>query len=201
VVDDDPATRDVTAASARAAAFILATVLALVALVPGADAAPGTSRLAFTLRLDRGAAPLIAGRPVGTLSQAIRVVGPPAKLVPLSGATPTCRTSWPALGLTIDFETAGSTSCTAGNLDAWAQVTATGRRWHTTAGLHVGDTERRLHALYPAARQLDFLGKGRIWELETGGPFCDGGPPLSLGARARSGRITALTVLHVPACG
>ena len=42
---------------------------------------------------------------------------------------------------------------------------------------------------------------GRIWELETGGPYCDGGPPHSLGAHVRATRVNALTILHVPACG
>jgi hypothetical protein len=101
----------------------------------------------------------------------------------------------------VAFSTAQPASCSPRNLGSWIRVTATGPRWHTAAGLHVGDSERRLHALYPEARRLDFLAQGRVWELETGGPLCDGGPPLGLGGRVRAGRVTALTVLHVPACG
>ena len=170
-------------------------------LVPGVEAAPGTSSLSTTLRLDSGAAPLIAGKRVGTLSQAIRVVGRPARLLPVPGAVPACRASWPAFELTIQFSIARPAACSAHTLGSWTQVTATGPRWHTVAGLHVGDSARRLHALYPAARRLDFLGQGRVWELETGGPLCDGGPPLSLAGRVRADSVTALTVLHVPACG
>jgi hypothetical protein len=187
---------------ARGSVLVLSAVVLLVAvLVPGAQAVPGTSRLSFTLRLDRGDAPLIAGRRVGSFSQAIRVVGRPARLSPVSRAVPVCRAYWPPLELTIEFSTTQPASCSAQNLGSWAQVTASGRRWHTTAGLHVGDSERRLHALYPQARRLDFLGQGRVWELETGGPYCDGGSPLSLGARVHAGRVNALTILHVPACG
>jgi hypothetical protein len=168
--------------------------------VPGARAAPGTSGPG-TLRVDGGAAPLIAGRRVGTLSQAIRVGGRPASLVPVPGKVPACRASWPALGLTIEFSTMQPPSCSSQSLGSWIKVTAAGPRWHTVAGLYVGDTARRLHALYPQARQLDFLGQGHVWELETGGPLCDGGRPLSLGARVHADRVNALMVLHVPACG
>jgi hypothetical protein len=186
---------------AGASALVLSAAVLVVALVvSGAQAAPGTTRLNFTLRLDSGAAPLIAGKRIGTFSQAIRVVGRPARLFPAPGAALVCRASWPTLELTIEFSTSQA-ACSAQNLGSWAQVTATSPRWHTTPGLHVGDSERRLHALYPHARRLDFLGQGRVWELETGGPYCDGGPPLSLGAHVRATRINALTILHVPACG
>jgi hypothetical protein len=177
-----------------------AAVLVIAVIVSGAQAAPDTSRLVFSIRLDSGAAPLIAGKRVGTVSQAVRAFGRPARLVSVPGPAPACRASWPVLGLTIVFSTADVASCSA-STGSWIRVTATAPRWHTTAGLHVGDMERRLHALYPDARRLDFLGLGPIWELETGGPLCDGGSPLSLGGRVRAGRVAALTVLHVPACG
>jgi hypothetical protein len=74
-------------------------------------------------------------------------------------------------------------------------------RWHTRTGLHVGDSEAKLHSLYPDASRLDFLGLGALWELETGGPLCDGGAPLALGGRIVNGRVGALVVVHVPACG
>jgi hypothetical protein len=180
---------------------LVATLLVAVSLVSGARAAPDTSRLVFTIRLDGSAAPLIAGKRVGTFSQAVRAFGRPARLSSVHGPAPACRASWPALGLTIDFSNANIASCSAPNLGAWIQVTANGLRWHTIAGLYVGDSERRLRALYPETRRLDFLGQGRIWELETGGPLCDGGSPLSFGGRVRAGRVIALTILHVPACG
>jgi hypothetical protein len=105
------------------------------------------------------------------------------------------------LALAIDFAAGAAGSCSADSLGAWREVRASAPRWHTAAGLRVGDGENRLHALYPAARPLDFLGLGHLWEIGTGGPLCDGGPPLSLGAHVVAGRVDALLIVHVPACG
>jgi hypothetical protein len=179
---------------------LVATLLVADLVVSGALAAPDTSTLSFTLRLDSGAAPLIAGKRIGTLPQASRVFGRPTTLSSVSEPEPVCRAFWLRLGLTIVFSNADVASCSA-STGLWTRVTATDPRWQTTAGLHVGDTERRLHALYPQAPRLDFLRLGPIWELETGGPLCDGGHPLSLGGRVRAARVSALTILHVPACG
>jgi hypothetical protein len=169
--------------------------------VPEAHAASGANRRNLTLRLDLGSAPLIAGTRVDTFPQAVRAFGRPARLSAVPGSTPSCRASWPALALSIEFSTVGRGACATQSLGSWIRVTATGARWHTRAGLYVGASEASLHAIYPDARRLDFLGQGRIWELETGGPYCDGGPPLSLGARVPVNRVGALVVLHVPACG
>jgi hypothetical protein len=174
---------------------------AMLLIVHGAPAASGTSKLGPTLRLDASPAPLIAGKRVGTYAQAVRAVGRPARLFLVTGTTPVCRASWPTLQLTIDFSATAATSCAAPNLGLWARVRAAGSRWHTIVGLHVGDPAQRLHALYPAARLLDFVAGGPLWQLETGGPLCDGGPPLTLGARVRADRVEALLVVHVPACG
>ncbi len=188
-------------ATLRAVLVLAAAALVVSVFVPGAYAAPGTNTRNLTLRLDLGAAPLIAGTRVDTFPQAVRAFGRPARLSAVPGSTPSCRASWPALALAIEFSIAGEGVCAPRSLGSWTRVTATGARWHTRAGLYVGASEARLHALYPDARRLDFLGQGRIWELETGGPYCDGGPPLSLGARVPVNRVGALVVLHVPACG
>jgi hypothetical protein len=156
--------------------------------------------LRYTLRLDLRIVPEIAGKRVATFRQALRVFGQPAVLAPKAGVAPSCRASWPKLGLAIEFSTRAST-CAIADLGSWLTVTATSRRWHADSGLSVGDPEPKLHRLYPQARRLDFLGYGPTWELETGGPFCDGGPPLALGAVVRKSHITSLIVVHVPACG
>jgi hypothetical protein len=155
----------------------------------------------YTLQLDTGSAPELAGKRIGIFLQAVRAFGHPELVVPAAPTPPTCTASWPRLSLEIDFSSARPGTCGAKDLGRWLAVSASAPRWHTHAGLHVGDTERRLHSLYPKARRLDFLGMGRMWELETGGPLCDGGPPLALAGRVRAGRISALTVVHVPACG
>jgi len=158
--------------------------------------------LDYSLRLDTGPAPELAGRRVGTFAEGVRAFGRPA-LVVSSGALsqPSCTASWPKLALEIDFSTARRGACAARDLGRWLTVRASAPRWHTPAGLRVGDTERRLHSLYPTARRLDFLGMGSLWELETGGPLCDGGPPLAVAGRVRAGHLNQLAVVHVPACG
>ena len=153
--------------------------------------------LTYVARLDAGSAPVLAGARVGTLSQATRTFGRPDHVLPLKGTHPVCRAVWADYGLEVRF------SATAGcrRPGAWWQVTMRGARWHTALGLHVGDREARLRALYPDARRLDFLGLGALFELETGGPFCDGGPPLAVAGRIAGGKVVALLVVHVPACG
>jgi hypothetical protein len=158
------------------------------------------SPLNYTLRLDSTLAPQLAGRHIADFSDANRSFGAPTQLRPAATAQ-TCSASWSRLGLAITFASASTSSCAAKTLGRWLTVTASSSGWQTAAGLAVGDSERRLHTLYPQTRQLDFLGLGRLWELETGGPFCDGGPPLALAARVRAGLDSALMVVHVPACG
>jgi hypothetical protein len=176
------------------AAMLCASLLA--SALPSRAASAGD----YELRLDATPAPELAGRHVGDFVEAVRAFGRPARLQ-TARIPPACTASWPKLGLDIAFAAARAGTCTAGALGRWLSVTARAPRWRTTAGLRVGDTERRLHALYPATRRLDFLGLGLLWELETGGPLCDGGPPLAVAARVRAGYVSALVVVHVPACG
>jgi hypothetical protein len=167
---------------------------ALIVALTVAVAAPATTLVA---RLDTGPVPVIAGARVGTLRQAVRRFGKPDRAVPVTGTRPVCLAIWRQYGLEIRFST--STGCRTPG--PWWQVTMRAARWQTRTGLHVGDDEAKLHSLYPDAKRLDFPGLGTLWKLETGGPLCDGGPPLALAARTAADRITALLVLHVPACG
>jgi hypothetical protein len=158
--------------------------LCLTVLVAAAGA---PSALAdYAIRLDTGAAPELAGRHIGTYPQAVRAFG---------------RAGLVARRTAIDFSTSRTGACALADLGSWLEVRATAPRWHTSAGLRVGAAEQRLHSLYPDARRLSFLGRGPLWELETGGPLCDGGPPLALAGRVEASRVTALAVVHVPACG
>ena len=130
---------------------------------------------------------------------AVRLFGRPDGVRRVAGGEPTCLASWRRYGLEMRFDTAGA--CASSDLGVWRQVTMRALRWHTRLGLHVGDSEAKLNSLYPDARSLRFLGLGDLRELETGGPLCDGGPPLALAARIASGKVGALLVVHVPACG
>ena len=163
---------------------VLSLVLSTVVL-----AAPASS----TVRLDGSTAPALGGAHVGTLPAAVKLFGRPDRVV-------SCTASWSRYRVTIAFKPAATGACTGSSLGPWQQVTLRAARWHTQAGLHVGDTAATLHALYPNASQLDFV-EPNLWELETGGPLCDGGRPLALAGRIVSGDVSALVVLHVPACG
>jgi hypothetical protein len=164
---------------------------ALLVALAATTVAPTT----FVARLDSGSAPLLAGARVGTLEQATRTFGKPGLI--LKGTDAGCRASWGRYGLEILFSAASGCS-TPGS---WSRVTMRAARWHTGLGLRVGDGESKIHVLYPDARQLDFLGLGTLWELETGGPLCDGGSPIALAARVVGGRVRSLLVVHIPACG
>jgi hypothetical protein len=155
----------------------------------------------YVVSLDTAFAPELAGTHVATLQHAVRTFGAPDRILPVAGARSECRASWQRLGLEIRFSTAKAGACRASDLRSWWQVTMRAARWHTRLGLHVGDGESKLHSRYPDASRLDFLGLGVLWKLEAGGPLCDGGSPLAVAARIVSGRVGALVVVHVPACG
>jgi hypothetical protein len=155
----------------------------------------------LTLRLDPRGVPEIAGKRVVVFGDALRAFGRPAVVAASGGLKPACDAFWPRFGLEIDFSTARPPSCAAQDLGRWQEVTASAKPWHTDAGLRIGDPLQRLRDLYPRARQLDVRGHGRAWELETGGPFCDGGPVLALAAEVRSGRVGALAIIRESACG
>jgi len=188
--------------SRRALAWSVALVLSVaLQLASEKQAARTASGPSFTLRLDSGAAPLIDGKRVAALEQGMRVLGPPARVSFISGSSPRCRAIWPTLGLTIDFASRQPPSCAAPALGSWIAMTASDPRWHSSGGLRVGDPASRLRGLYPTAHRLGFLGQGDLWEIETGGPLCDGGPPIALGGRILSNRVVSLVIVHVPACG
>ena len=136
----------------------------------------------YTIELDRLLAPTVNGHAVASERDAARLFGTPAH-------TSRCTASWPKLTLALN-------TCGIG-----PEITVTATTWRTTKGLHPGDTAARAHALYPQGRSLDFLDRGTLWQLETGGAMCDGGPTLALAAKLAGGRVAALEVVRVPACG
>jgi hypothetical protein len=184
-------------------ALLAALLLALGGGGNGAAARAGSfaGPVDFTLRLDPRGAPEIGGKRVVTFGQALRGFGRPAVVEASAGPKPACDAFWPRFGLEIDFSTARPPSCAAQDLRTWQEVTVTAKPWHTDMGLRVGDPLRRLLDLYPQARSLDVRGQGRAWELETGGPFCDGGPVLALAAEVRASRVGALAIIRESACG
>jgi hypothetical protein len=178
-------------------ALFVAVVCAVSAAPVGAGVVAPSP--AYSLRLDSEPAPLIAGHRVGTFGRAVETFGQPRTISSVA-QQPVCEAAWPRIGLRISFSATREGLCVEKTLGSWRQVAALTPRWHTDGGLRVGDPAARLHALYPQARRLDFVGAG-IWELEDGGPPCDGGLPLVIAARLERGVVRSLTILHIPACG
>ncbi len=154
----------------------------MIAVLVAALALTHANARTYTIALDRLLAPTVNGHALTNLNSATRVFGAP------SGHTQ-CTATWPSLSLALD-------TCGVG-----AELSAASSSWRTRAGLHPGDTAARARRLYPNGRSLDFLNRGRLWQLETGGAMCDGGPTLALAARLSGGRVVALGVVRVPACG
>ena len=134
----------------------------------------------YTIQLERLLAPTVNGHRVANERDAARILGKPT-------ARTSCTARWP----TLTFDTCG----------VGVELTATTPAWRTAKGLHPGDTATKARALYPQGRSLAFLHKGTLWQLETGGAMCDGGPTLALAAKLAGGSVTALEVVRVPACG
>jgi len=154
---------------------MVAVLIAALAFAHGA--AP-----AYTIQLERLLAPAVNGRPIAAQRDATRIFGPPSRRAG-------CTADWSKLALEVD-------TCGIG-----VALTTTASAFHTKAGLHPGDAAARAHALYPQGRSLGFLDRGTLWQLETGGAMCDGGPTLALAAKLAAGRVVALEVVRVPACG
>jgi hypothetical protein len=136
----------------------------------------------YTVRLERLPAPTVNGHPLATERDAASLFGKPSH-------TTRCTAVWSKLTFALN-------TCGIG-----PEINVTATTWRTTKGLHPGDAAARAHELYPQGRSLAFLGRGALWQLETGGAMCDGGPTLALAAKLAGGRVVALEVVRVPACG
>jgi len=154
----------------------------VVAVLIAALALTHTGAPTYTVRLDRLIAPTVNGHALTSVGSATRVFGTPSRRA-------RCTAAWSKLAVQLN-------TCGIG-----VEVTATAPTWRTASGLHPGDTATRAHALYPQGRSLSFLNRGTLWQLETGGAMCDGGPTLALAAKLAAGRVVALEVVRVPACG
>jgi hypothetical protein len=133
---------------------VIPTALALAALAaPTGDAAP-----TFVITGDVN----IGGfRRDATVKRAIEVFGLPAGRE--SFGYEECVLKWPAFGITMTaFYNAGR-SDPCGPLGRHVRTTVTDGRWRTATGLRIGDTLRRLRALYPRAKNQ---GNG-VWWLKT----------------------------------
>jgi hypothetical protein len=134
----------------------------------------------YTITLEHRLAPTVNGHAITSAHDAARIFGQPTTRT-------SCTARWPTLSLD---------TCGVG-----VELTTTAPTWRTAKGLRPGDTATKAHTLYPQGRSLAFLHEGTLWQLETGGAMCDGGPTLALAAKLADGHVVALEVVRVPACG
>src|SRR5204863_8156632 len=92
-----------------------------VALTWFATVTPGAP-LAYTVRLDTTATPVLAGTHVGTFSQAVRRFGKPDRVAAVAGTPAVCKVSWLRYRLEIRFLTEEAGACAASALGSWWQV-------------------------------------------------------------------------------
>jgi hypothetical protein len=119
------------------------------------------------------------------LGDAIRVFGKPTTRHAAGAPVPTCFAYWAPLGLTMRFL---GRSCFVGSVFIGAGIT--GRNWQTVRRLRVGDSEARLHALYPAARKVSSSTLTETWTI-----FQRDRGPAQLLATTRHGKVAAFTLV------
>ncbi len=112
----------------------------------------GSARPLFVLRLSRrraavGRFTIWAAARRGTYESATLAFGPASSCRLASGRK--SRVTWSSLGLTMQFIAAPGAVCASPATVYLQTLTATGRRWRTSAGLAVGSPLATLERLYP----------------------------------------------------
>jgi hypothetical protein len=95
----------------------------------------------------------------GTYQEAIDVYGRPSVCLPRKPWQPFATAVWRTEGFrlkitSLGYIPPGKTFCTAPRRVYIDTAIATGKRWHTTRGLRIGDSAAKLHRLYPHARRF-----------------------------------------------
>jgi hypothetical protein len=126
----------------------------------------------------------------GTLGGARAVFGRPSRLDRTSGAT--CVAGWSSIGLRIGFYNLGGLNPCGRTTGHFSNALMAGPRWHTSRGLWVGDTVRKLRRIYPTARNR----AGGWWIVTRRSPVGSGSAYPGLLAQIRDGRVRAFVVRY-----
>lgn len=122
----------------------------------------------------------------GTVASAIAVFGDPTSRQPVGYDT--CTLVWENHGVSMETYYPNASLDPCGDSARHRKTTITSRRWRTSAGLRVGDSLRRIRALYKRERRdVD-----RSWILIF--RQWVGLPVPGLAATTRNGRVTSLIV-------
>jgi hypothetical protein len=168
-------------------------VLALTLLGAALAALPAAAGAGLVVRGDEQ----LAGYRVkadGTLGGAREAFGRPSRLDRTSGAT--CVAGWSSIGLRIGFYNLGGANPCGRTTGHFSNALVAGPRWHTSRGLWVGDTARKLRRIYPSARNR----AGGCWIVTRRSPVGTGSSYPGLLAQMRDGRVRAFVVRY-PAGG
>jgi hypothetical protein len=112
------------------------------------QATPATQQLGALTISDRG-----------TYQEAIDAYGKPSVCLPRRPWQPFATAVWRTEGFrlkitSLGYIPPGKTFCTAPRRVYIDTAIVTGKRWHTTRGLRIGDGAAKLHRLYPHARRF-----------------------------------------------
>ena len=96
-----------------------------------------------------------------------------------------CTLRWSSQGLEIVFVATTGHTCDP-NESLFCVARLTTHRWQTSAGLHVGDSVEKLHALYPGAERVGEPRFDQEWALDIGTLGCPLFSPAIAGLRAET---------------
>jgi hypothetical protein len=134
----------------------------------------------------------------GSLAGVIRAFGRPETLR-RSFSGKACRGVWPQHGLTVFFYNLGGTDACRRDGGRFSRAIARGDHWMTTKRLRIGDSVRRVRALYPRARfergEPGFWPSG-WWLLRRYSIYGEGRYYPGLLAEVRAGKIAAFHVSY-----
>ena len=156
-----------------------------------------TGARTYTIQLDRLLAPTVNGHQIANERDAAHVFGAPT-------TRSRCTAAWKQAMLAA--RTAASFPAADEDyfhdMDGGAALTKEQIAGRNMWLVWTGGDDRLWDVLsVNSLGSLDFLNRGTLWQLETGGAMCDGGPTLALAAKLVAGRVAALEVVRVPACG
>ena len=178
-------------------ALVLAALFAVVVLEPARTATTESSQIRASAKMQLLGDYRIDRNP--TYQGAINAFGEPDKCTTVRFGDGVA--VWHSLGFrlyatTLDYPGRGANACNTPEAYSINHVTVTGRRWHTSFGLRVGDSTTRLRRLYPRAVRHRGWNAG-FW-LVTARRRCLGECDTEfvtvprLVARVQSGRVGAL---------
>jgi hypothetical protein len=161
--------------------YLIAALAAAAAI-----AAPAAASSSFVIRSDEWIGSF-AVKKNGTLGGLQAAFGKQTRLTLMNDG---CHATWTSIGLRVHlYNLAGKNPCSP-KTGYFSDAVLSGTRWHTGAGVGVGDALARLRRLYPKARQ-----HGVMWWLVPRFTQATGSYP-GLAARVVGGEVASFQVVY-----